>query len=87
VKKSTIVSKSAGVAGRSAAMNRAVKKTFLAAEFLADLSVEKIDDYFQIEMLLKDPGKKARDFTWSARIFPPVPDGPDQFWKPLAEIK
>lgn len=63
------------------------KKTFLAAEFLADFSVEKIDDFFQIEMLLKDPGKKARDFTWSARIFPPVPAGPDQFWKPLAKIK
>jgi hypothetical protein len=38
-------------------------------------------------MLLKDPGKKAKDFVWAARIFPPVPAGPDQFWKPLAKIK
>lgn len=63
------------------------KKTFLAAEYLDEMTVEQVGNYFAIEMLLKDPGKKAKDFVWSARIFIPSPTGPDRFWKPISEIK
>ncbi|GAB4271985.1 MAG: hypothetical protein Kow0029_10190 [Candidatus Rifleibacteriota bacterium] len=63
------------------------KKLFLAAEYLSDISVELADGSFKINMQLIDPGKKANDFLWSARIFPPVPSGVDRFWKPLSEIK
>lgn len=69
---------------RSEASNR---KIFLAAEYLAEMSIENIDNCFKIDMLLKDPGKKAKDFAWSARIYPPLPSGPDKFWKPLSQIK
>ncbi|HNX74546.1 MAG TPA: prepilin-type N-terminal cleavage/methylation domain-containing protein [Candidatus Rifleibacterium sp.] len=59
------------------------RKQFLASEYIADLSIKRHNDGFDINMLLKDPGKKANDFTWSARIYPPVPAGVDRYWKPL----
>ncbi len=59
------------------------RKQFLASEYIADMSVKKADNGYDIFMLLKDPGKKANDFTWSARIYPPVPSGTDRYWKPL----
>ncbi len=59
------------------------RKQFFASEYLDRISVKKVSDCFEISMLLKDPAEKANDFTWSARIFPPVPAGTDRFWKPL----
>lgn len=63
------------------------KKIFLATEFLADFSIEQVGKCFEIDMVLKDPSKRAMEFLWSGRIFPPVPVGMDRFWKPLSEIK
>lgn len=63
------------------------RKMFLASEYLTDFSVEQINDYLKVNMLLRDPGKKAADLSWEARIFPPVPLGADRFWKPISEIK
>lgn len=63
------------------------KKIFLASEYLSELVVEQLGNCFKIDMLLKDPSKKANDFNWAARIFPPLPTGADRFWKPLSEIK
>ncbi len=63
------------------------RKQFLAAEYLAELIVKRVDEGFDIYMLLKDPGKKANDYSWSARIYPPVPAGTDRFWKPLPGAK
>lgn len=60
------------------------RRQFLASEYLADMSVTRKDEGFVVEMLLKDPGKQANDYTWSARIYPPVPAGTDRFWKPLS---
>lgn len=63
------------------------RKQFLAAEYLDEISIKKVDNGFDIYMLLKDPGKKANDYIWSARIYPPVPGGTDSYWKPLPGAK
>lgn len=59
------------------------RKQFLASEYLAEMTVKKVADGFDISMLLRDPAKQANDFSWTGRIYPPVPAGADQFWKPL----
>jgi hypothetical protein len=58
----------------------------LASEYLDDISVKLEDGCFFIKMLLRDPGKKAADYSWSARIFVPAAIGAERFWKPLARI-
>lgn len=63
------------------------RKQFMASEYLANITVARTAESFVIEMLLKDPGKKGSDFSWSARIYPPVPAGKDRFWKPLSSSK
>lgn len=62
------------------------RKQFMASEYLSEISVELKDGCFAIDMLLKDPGKQAVDFKWSARIYVPAQKGIDQFWKPFASL-
>jgi hypothetical protein len=61
-------------------------KIFLATEFLSEVTIELINNCFNVSMLLKDPSNKAKDFKWNARIYAPVPAGIDRFWKPVSEI-
>ncbi|MFZ5949117.1 MAG: type II secretion system protein [Candidatus Rifleibacteriota bacterium] len=63
------------------------RQTFLASEYLSEMSVEDIGNCFRIDLLLKDPGKQAVDFSWSAQIYPPLPVGADRFWKPISATK
>lgn len=63
------------------------RKQFFASEYLNNISIKKVEDCFEISMLLKDPAKQANDFLWEARIFPPLPAGIDRFWKPLPGVK
>lgn len=59
------------------------RKQFFASEYLTEMTVKKVAEGFDIIMLLRDPAKQANDFIWTGRIYPPVPAGADQFWKPL----
>ena len=63
------------------------RKQYLAAEYLDDISVEKVNGSFVIEMILKDSGKQAKDFAWNATVYIPAPEKADRFWKPLSSIK
>ncbi len=64
-----------------------VQQQFLAAEFLDTVSIEKAGNSFKVDLLLKDPEKKSRNFSWNGRIYPPVPEAIDKYWKPFSEIK
>ncbi len=57
-----------------------------AAESLAEMTVELIDNYFDINILMKDSARVAVDSNWTARIYLPAINGADKFWKPLAEL-
>ncbi len=62
------------------------RKQNIAAEYLSEFSAELDKDCFNIKMILSDPGKKAVDFNWNARIYLPLRRGPDNFWKPFSKI-
>lgn len=62
------------------------RKQNIAAEYLSEFSVELENGCFKIDMVLSDPGKKAVDFNWNAKIYLPVHRGPDNFWKPFSKI-
>jgi hypothetical protein len=63
------------------------RKQYYASEYLTDITVKRINDAFDIQMLMKDPGKKASDYSWTARIYAPVSSGSDGYWKPLPGAK
>eukprot|EP01156_Anaeramoeba_ignava_P015055 Anaeramoba_ignava/a611396_6.p1 GENE.a611396_6~~a611396_6.p1 ORF type:complete len:185 (-),score=12.36 a611396_6:404-958(-) len=62
-------------------------KQYLAPEYLADFNLALGNKAVNLEMVLKDPSKKAKDYHWDAAIYFPEPSPTEKFWKPISSIK
>ena len=60
-------------------------KQYLAAEFLSDFNLRLGNKAVNLSLLLKDPLKKAKDYSWDAAIYFPEPSPTEKYWKPISK--